>query len=211
VSLDYYSNSRAGLVAGLPRPLGRTLDVGCGAGGASRSLRAAGATSITGIELDPEAADAARSVVDELHVGRVEDVLAEVEGQFNTICCYDVLEHLVDPAPVLGSLRRLAAPGGQLHISVPNARKINLAWDLIVRGTFGYRESGHRDRTHLRWFTHRDIVQLVADCGWEVRTSRGLGFGPRSSTVNSLTLGRAWEYWATQVEVLAVIPQRKPS
>jgi 2-polyprenyl-3-methyl-5-hydroxy-6-metoxy-1,4-benzoquinol methylase len=208
VSLEYYSNSRAGLVAGLPQPLGRTLDVGCGAGGASRSLRARGATSITGIEPDPDAAEAARSVVDELHVGRVEDVLADIEGRFDTICCYDVLEHLVDPAPVVGSLRRLAAPEGRLHVSVPNARKVNLAWDLVVRGTFGYRDSGHRDRTHLRWFTHRDIVELVAGSGWEVRSSKGLGFGPKSSFANKLTLGGAWEYLATQVEVFAVVPPR---
>ena len=31
----------------------------------------------------------------------------------------------------------------------------------MLRGTFGYTEFGHRDATHLRWYTRRDLVALV--------------------------------------------------
>jgi SAM-dependent methyltransferase len=111
-------------------------------------------------------------VLDEVHEGTVEDVLASraVAGPFDTIVAYDVLEHVVDPAPVVSGLLPLAAPGGRLHVSVPNARHFSLAIDLVLRGTFGYTDWGHRDRTHLRWFTRRDLDALLRRNGWLPRS-----------------------------------------
>ena len=103
-------------------------------------------------------------------MGSVEDALAggALPGPFDTICCYDVLEHLADPQAVLARCA-VAAPGARLHISIPNARHFSLLFDLVVRGTFGYRDWGHRDSTHLRWYTRRDLVALVESAGWNVR------------------------------------------
>ena len=57
--------------------------------------------------------------------------MAELEGPFDTILCYDVLEHLVDPAAVLVRAHELLAPGGKLHVSIPNARYFTLTADLV--------------------------------------------------------------------------------
>ena len=51
--VGYYGQERESLVRELPTPLGRVLDVGCGEGGANAPLRAAGATEITGVEIQP--------------------------------------------------------------------------------------------------------------------------------------------------------------
>ena len=136
----YYGLERADVVAELPQPIGRALDVGCGEGGVGRSLRAAGATWVSGIEIVPAAAEVARGVLDEVFVGSVEAALEDgaLAGPFDTICCYDVLEHLADPEPVLRALRSVAAPGARLHVSIPNARHFSLLIDLVFRGTFGY-------------------------------------------------------------------------
>ena len=56
----YYANAREDLVAELPRPLGRVLDVGCGEGAVGRLLLAEGATAVTGIEINEQAAARAR-------------------------------------------------------------------------------------------------------------------------------------------------------
>ena len=201
----YYGLERADVVAELPRPVGRALDVGCGEGGVARSLRAAGAVSVSGVELEPAAAEAARSQVDEVYAGTVEDALASgaIAGPFDTICCYDVLEHLVDPEAVLRALRGHAAAGGRLHISVPNARHFSLLWDVAVRGTFGYTSFGHRDTTHLRWFTRRDIVALVESTGWEARWAVADTFRGNNRYVDRLTRRRAREFIALQWHVLA--------
>jgi UDP-glucose:(heptosyl)LPS alpha-1,3-glucosyltransferase len=204
----YYGAARADVVAGLPQPLGRTLDVGCGAGGVGRSLRAAGATELWGVEVVPEAAKEAAPVFDGLVVAPVEEALAgdRLPAPFDTIVCYDVLEHLVDPEAVLRGLLRLAAPGGHLHVSVPNARHFSLIRDLVMRGTFGYSEYGHRDVTHLRWFTRIDIVNAVREAGWEVLGTAPNTFRGKDRPFDRLTLGRTRELIALQWQVLA----RKP-
>jgi len=193
----YYANSRPDIVAALPRPLGSVLDVGCGAGAVGAGLRAAGAERLTGIEVEPSAAEQARAVYDEVVVGTVEDALPGLRGPFDTVLCLDVLEHLVDPAAVLRSLHEVTAAGGWLQVSVPNARHVSLMRDLIFRGTFGYTEWGHRDSTHLRWFTRRDMVELLGSTGWRVEQVSHPELG-KSRGLDRLTRGRSTEFLVGQ-------------
>jgi 2-polyprenyl-3-methyl-5-hydroxy-6-metoxy-1,4-benzoquinol methylase len=202
----YYQNAREDLIAALPRPLGRVLDVGCGAGAVGRLLRAEGATSVTGIEIDAEAALQAREALDEVGIGAVEEVLSTLSGPWDTICCYDVLEHLTDPAKVLVALRAAAAAGAHLHVSVPNARHVSLISDLVLRGTFGYTEWGHRDSTHLRWFTRRDIVALIEATGWRPLATSHPRL-QRSRLADAVTRGRSTEFLVGQWYVLADCPK----
>jgi 2-polyprenyl-3-methyl-5-hydroxy-6-metoxy-1,4-benzoquinol methylase len=193
----YYANARPDIVAALPRPLGSVLDVGCGAGGVGPGLRAAGAARLTGIELESQAAEQARSIFDEVHVGTVEDLLSMLRGPFDTVLCLDVLEHLVDPAAVLRRLHGVTAANGWLQVSVPNARHVSLMRDLIFRGTFGYTEWGHRDSTHLRWFTRRDIVALLEATGWRVERVSHPELS-KSRGLDRLTRGRSTEFLVGQ-------------
>ncbi|HWX97275.1 MAG TPA: class I SAM-dependent methyltransferase [Solirubrobacteraceae bacterium] len=198
----YYANAREDLVAELPRPLGRVLDVGCGEGAVGRLLLAEGATAVTGIELNEHAAARAREALGEVGVGPVEEVLPTLTGPWDTICCYDVLEHLVDPGEVLTRLREAAAPGAHLHISIPNARHISLLVDLVLRGTFGYTDWGHRDSTHLRWFTRSDIVAATQAAGWRViRTAHPALH--RARFLHAMTGGRSTEFLVGQWYLLA--------
>jgi O-antigen biosynthesis protein len=201
----YYGLERAELVAELPPPIGRALDVGCGEGGVTRSLRARGATEVWGVEIHPPAAERAQAELDGLFVGSVESALdsGEIRAPFDTICCYDVLEHLVDPPAVLERLRALSAPRGRLHVSIPNARHFTLVRDLVLRGTFGYTGFGHRDATHLRWYTRRDLIALVEGAGWRVRSVHAAPFRGRDRHADRLTAGRAREFLALQWYLLA--------
>lgn len=199
----YYAQTRAELVALLPRPLGRVLDVGCGSGGAAAPLRQRGAERIVGIEVYAPAAELARETYDVVHEGRVEDVLPGLAERFDTILCYDVLEHLVDPAAVLHALKGLAEPGARLHVSVPNARHWTLLRDLAVRGTFGYAPAGHRDDTHLRWFTRADLVRLLEDCGWSFVEAWPGRLRASSQALGWLTRGLSLEFLVYQWAVLA--------
>jgi 2-polyprenyl-3-methyl-5-hydroxy-6-metoxy-1,4-benzoquinol methylase len=196
---DYFTNARADLIERLPRPLGRVLDVGCGAGHVGRGLRAAGASELVGIELNRSAAATARSVFDRVIEEDAEVALAGLAEQtFDTICCYDILEHLYDPGSVIDNLRRVVTPGGHLHISIPNARHFSLLLDLVVHGTFGYSEHGHRDATHIRWFTRRDAEALVRERGWQVEGVETHPFKPGRAALTRLTGGYASEYFAVQ-------------
>ena len=201
----YYANAREDLVRELPRPLGRVLDVGCGEGEVGRLLLAEGAQRVSGIEINEQAAERARAALAEVAVGPVEAVLDELTGPWETICCYDVLEHLVDPGAVLARLRTVSTPGGRLHVSVPNARHVSLVYDLVVKGTFGYTEWGHRDSTHLRWFTRSDIAALVETAGWRVRGTSHPELH-RSRALDRITGGRSTEFLVGQWYLLAENP-----
>lgn len=206
---DYYVHPREDLVARLRSPVGRVLDIGCGAGGIAEPLRDAGASSITGIELVPEAAAAAERVYDAVWVGDATEVMGKLRDQFDTILCYDVLEHLYDPLALVAGLVGLAAPGARLHVSVPNASHVSLLRDLVIRGTFGYQPSGHRDATHLRWFTRRDITSLVGEAGWSIREVAPSGLQRRSRMLHSLTRGRSTEFLAAQWSILATLDEQR--
>jgi 2-polyprenyl-3-methyl-5-hydroxy-6-metoxy-1,4-benzoquinol methylase len=202
----YFGQDRAELVRLLPRPVGRVLDVGCGEGRTGRNLREAGASWISGVEIDPEAAAVAAAAYDEVRVGPVEEHLDALGGPFDTILLYDVLEHLVDPWEVLRRLHGVAEGGTRVHVSVPNARHWTLLRDLALRGTFGYTEAEHRDLTHLRWFTRSDLVQLLEGTGW---IADAVSFGalrPVSRAAAKLSRGLSPEFLAYQLSALAHRP-----
>jgi 2-polyprenyl-3-methyl-5-hydroxy-6-metoxy-1,4-benzoquinol methylase len=199
----YFTNARDDIVAALPRPIGAVLDVGCGAGGVGPGLRQAGATHLSGIEVVPAQAELARATYDHVVAAPVEQALESLDGPFDTILCLDVLEHLVDPERVLSDLRRVAAPEARLQVSLPNARHVSLMTDLVFKGTFGYTEWGHRDRTHLRWFTKRDIVDAMERTGWAVQRVSHPRLG-RSRRLDQLTRGRSTEFLVGQWYVLGV-------
>jgi len=201
----YYANDRQDIVDALPRPLGSVLDVGCGSGRVGPGLRAAGATRLTGIEVVVEQAELAKAVYEEVLAVPVQPAFPHLTGPFDTILCLDVLEHLVDPEEVMNDLRRLAAPGARLQVSVPNARHVSLMTDLLFKGTFGYTEWGHRDRTHLRWFTRRDIVEAMERAGWVVQRVSHPALH-RSRGLDRLTRGKSTEFLVGQWYVLGVKP-----
>lgn len=161
------------------------------------------AEHLTGVELDAAAAERAREAYDAVLVGPAERVLAALDDRFDTILAYDVLEHLAEPEPVLRRLRELAADGALLHASVPNARHWSLVRDLVLRGTFGYSEWGHRDATHLRWLTPRDLAALLERSGWRVERSGHPPLTRAGRLAERLTGGRSAEFLVYQWWALA--------
>jgi SAM-dependent methyltransferase len=193
----YYKNTRLDVLGLVRDPAGIVLDVGCGAGLTGEALRDRGATKLVGIEVDAEAAAAARKRYDLVMTGDVGAVIEEISDACDTILCLDVLEHLVDPERTLRDLHRVAASGARLYVSVPNARHVSLLRDLFLRGTFGYREWGHRDRTHLKWFTRGDMLDCLDRTGWEVMTTSSSLVG-KSKILNGLTANRLRDFLALQ-------------
>ena len=200
----YYSLERTDLVARLPKPLGRVLDIGCGAGRTGKLLRSEHAERLIGIEINADAAAQAREIYDEVLVGPAEELLEDLSGPFDTILCYDVLEHLVDPWRVLCQVSQLSPPGGRLHVSVPNARHLSLAIDLVFRGTFNYQPWGHRDDTHLRWFTPRDLEAAIERVGFDIRSRSHPPISPARRLLGAVTGGKSTEFLVWQWHVLAV-------
>ena len=138
-----------------------------------------------------------------VHTGAVEGVLDDLTGPFDTLLAYDVLEHLADPGAVLEGLRRVAGTDALLHVSVPNARHWSLVRDLVLRGTFGYTHTGHRDATHLRWLTPRDLRALLEGGGWRVERTGHPPLTAVGRAAERATRGRSAEFLVYQWWALA--------
>ena len=169
------SDAHAALVAAVP-PGARVLDVGCSTGYLAALLVARG-HEVVGVELDAEAAAAARRRGGfDVIAGSASDAatLAEVDGAFDAILCGDVLEHLAAPEIALSLLRERIAPGGVLVASLPNA----VHWTArraIARGRFPQDEHGLFDRTHLRFFTRSSARELLERAGLDVIDEHAVG------------------------------------
>lgn len=170
-----YANPRDEVTVLVPAGAHRVLDVGCSTGEMGVALRARG-HHVTGIELDPALAITARGKLDALVEADVE-ALARDEGTvaggpFDCVVFADVLEHLRDPWAVVRWGATQVAPGGSIVISVPNVRHAKTFWALLVRRRWPYDPVGIFDRTHLRFFTRRNLPELFDGSGFEVAEVR---------------------------------------
>ncbi len=167
----YYRQARPELVAQIDAPASRVLDLGCGAGMVASAIRErCEVEEIWGIEVVPDVAEQARqnSALDRVLCGDIQDLIEQLpERSFGFIVAGDVLEHLVDPWSVLAALRDRLEPGGKFICSVPNIRNFTFILELLFRRRFEYRDAGVMDRTHLRFFTRKDVEIMFHDAGYD--------------------------------------------
>jgi SAM-dependent methyltransferase len=79
-----------------------------------------------------------------MRFGLVNDLQRPGEaGSYDAIYCMEVLEHVVDPEPLLEEFERLLAPGGALVISVPIEIGVPVVVKQLVRRIAGWRGVGH--------------------------------------------------------------------
>jgi 2-polyprenyl-3-methyl-5-hydroxy-6-metoxy-1,4-benzoquinol methylase len=165
---SYFEHARPELLALIPGTARKVLDVGCGAGRLGEAVKARQAAEVVGIEQNEAAARAARGRLDRVLVGDVETMAFDfAPGSFDAVVCGDVLEHLRDPGRFLRLARDWLRPDGQLIASIPNVRHHSVVRSLL-EGNWTYEPAGLLDRTHLCFFTRRDIDDLFAAAGYAV-------------------------------------------
>lgn len=132
----------------------RVLDVGCGGGLLSEALAGAGA-DVVAIDLAPELLKVARlhkletGVRVDYRLQSVESLAAEQPGSFDAITCMEMLEHVPDPAAIVGACAKLLKPGGRLFLSTLNRTPAAFALAIVgaeyvarvlPKGTHQYRD-----------------------------------------------------------------------
>ena len=146
----------------------RVLDVGCHSGGFGRMLKQKGCV-VTGMEINAQAAEQARQVIDQVVTGNVEEDAPwkQLSGAFDVICFLDVLEHCREPEKVLRAGQRRLAPGGFILCSIPNVAHWTIRKSLFL-GRFDYEPRGILDETHLRFFTVDSARRLLTGSGYRI-------------------------------------------
>jgi hypothetical protein len=156
----------------IPPGLARVVEVGSSSGALAREYKRANPSChYVGVEVDPEYAGLSRRYCDEVVVGSVErmdDAAFANLFPADAFVFGDVLEHLYDPWRVLRRIRETSA-GGQIQViaCIPNAQHWSVQAGLSA-GLFVYRDSGLFDRTHIRWFTRKTMLDLFHSTGYEI-------------------------------------------
>ena len=107
-------------VARLGTGNGRTvLDIGSGLGVFPARMKEAG-WEVTALDPDPRSAEHARSVIGVAAVEGDFMAVSDGLGTFDLVTLNKVLEHIVDPVPMLARAGECLAPGGALYLELPD-------------------------------------------------------------------------------------------
>lgn len=141
-------------------PERRVLDLGCGRGHLLAAFRQRG-WSVEGVELSDGAAQYPREALGlKVHVGRLQD-LGFQDAAFDAVVLWHVLEHVPEPATLLGEVGRILRPNGLLLVAVPNFGSIEAGW---TRGAWFHLDAPR----HLVHFTPDTLGRQVAEAGLEI-------------------------------------------
>jgi 2-polyprenyl-6-hydroxyphenyl methylase/3-demethylubiquinone-9 3-methyltransferase len=152
----------------------RILDVGCGAGFLSNKLAREGFV-VTGIDASSESLEVARR-----HdaTGRVEYRSADARrlefenGNFHVACALDFLEHVEEPALVVGEISRVLRPGGLFFFHTFNRNL--LSWLVVIKGVEWFVRNTPPGMHRLRYFIKPgELKEMCRQRGLDVVFCRG--------------------------------------
>lgn len=150
----------------VPTAARKILDYGCGDGRRGAAIRQRQSATVMGVESDPVAAAAARSVLDNVIEGDASAIRDSFpENFFDCILCDDSLARVRDPIACLKELFRVLGTGGALVASVPNLQHYETVL-MLADGRWDYAKSGIMDRGHLRFYTAHEITRTLRQAGF---------------------------------------------
>jgi SAM-dependent methyltransferase len=133
-------------------PAVRVLDAGCGSGRLLEELRGYG--RVTGLDLNPESVEIARSRGHEDVVQGPVEELPWPDETFDLVISLDMVEHTADDRVTLRELRRVTKPGGFFLMTVPALRVLWSSHDVF--------------NNHHRRYDRKTTRTLAADTGWTI-------------------------------------------
>ena len=172
---DYFTNIRLPLLELIPiaNRNGTILEIGAASGDNLIYAKNNGyAKKIYDIELtNIENSNQQNCEFEKFIIADIEKLNLDFKDEFfDVILIGDVLEHLVDPYTILKKLQRILAPNGVVIASIPNIREWKTMKKIFFQGDFKYEESGILDRTHLRFFTKKNIIELFENQNYKIKS-----------------------------------------
>jgi SAM-dependent methyltransferase len=135
----------------------RLLDIGCGAGNLLAAARKNGWDG-QGLDVSASAVKHVRGLGFDVYEGELQDA-AFPSQHFDVVTAAELLEHLIDPRPLLQEVARVLRPGGLFWTTTPHARGLSgrmlgLKWRCIW------------PPEHLQLFSIRGLTKLLRDAGF---------------------------------------------
>lgn len=204
----YFRGSRLEMLEFLPQEMNKCLDIGCGEGLFGEALKASMECEVWGLEVMAEAGAVAALRLDKVLIGDAMALLSELpEGEFDCVSFNDSLEHFVDPYSLLEEIKTKLTSRGVIICSIPNVRHYKNLYNLLFRKQWLHEDAGVLDKTHLRFFTEKSIIEMFKILGFEIVAMKGLSRSRNKKIrfLNFLTLGwlsnTLYSQFACQVRV----------
>jgi len=168
---------RPDIVKLIPKNVKSVLDVGCGAGLLGRNIKnfIQNKIFLYGIDVDEDLAHHAREHLNKVIVADLNNL--SIWQQFedkslDVIVFADVLEHLINPLDVLKEATKKITTNGVIITCIPNIRHWSTFYYLYVVGSWPRNERGLFDKTHLHFFTKKNIYDLLSQAGLQVEKEK---------------------------------------
>jgi len=150
----------------------RVLEIGCNAGKLSKELKQQKNAFVVGVDFDYRLLQIAKKNMDSFILGNIEDekCLSECEkyGQFDYILLLHIIEHLIDPWTLLTKIKSLLKENGTIICATPNIANWNSRALLFFKGRWEYQNVGVMDKTHLRFFTKKTLIEAFINAGFQI-------------------------------------------
>ncbi len=172
---NYYAQTRPEMLEFIPRSAKRILEIGCGQGLFANLVKKNRQAEIWGVEKEPSAARLAENQLEQVLIGDVFSLIDKLpDNYFDCLVFNDVLEHLIEPFLLLDKLKSKLVKEGVMVFSVPNVRYFLNLKNLMINKQWRYEEAGVLDKTHLRFFTKKSLIESLAQGGFDLITIKGI-------------------------------------
>lgn len=150
---------------------GKLLDVGCGVGDFPEAIgHYRPDLEVYGIDVSKRAIRLAKKRVKKVRfkVADVQD-LPFADESFDTVTCFDLLEHVEDPKKTLDEIYRVLKPKGVFHTFIPTEGELcSLEGPLIKLGWKAKEIYG----AHLHHFTARQVKEILEQSHFQIVKTR---------------------------------------
>lgn len=197
----YFSVVRHDIINLIPSGKNKVLEIGCGKGLTLLEMKKTGKAEYT-VGVDIIDSDEAKRNMDEFYNLDIENEDLPFKDYFDIIVCGDVLEHLIDPWSAVKKLRTYLKPNGILIASIPNIREIRVLTTIFLKGNFEYADSGILDKTHLRFFCKKNMIQLFENADFKIKKVH-YDLYPTANFLNKISFGLLEEFLVIQYLIVA--------
>jgi 2-polyprenyl-6-hydroxyphenyl methylase / 3-demethylubiquinone-9 3-methyltransferase len=156
----------------------RVLDVGCGGGILAEAMARRGA-KVTGIDLSEKALRVAQLhlLESKLDIRYELSSVDDVAGEFDTVTCMELLEHVPDPAAMVAACARLVRPGGQVFFSTINRNPKSYLFAVVgAEYLLGLLPKGTHD--YQRFIKPSELSRWSRAAGLRVDELIGMTYNP---------------------------------
>ena len=160
----------------------RLVDVGCGGGILAEAMAHRGAV-VTGIDMGEAPLSVARlhqleSGIEVSYLQSTAEELAIKEaGNFDIVCCLEMLEHVPDPGSVISACAELAKAGGSLYFSTINRNPKAFVFAIVgAEHILHLLPAGTHD--YAKFIRPSELAGWIRDAGLVVEGMTGLTYNP---------------------------------